>query len=210
MNIAVIGASGKAGSLIVEEAVNRGLNVTAIVRDPSKVTNKQVKVLEKDVAALTQEDVKGFDVVVNAFGAPSESAHLHAELGKHLINIFNGLETRLIVVGGAGSLYVDPEHTVQLMNTPDFPDLYYPIASNQGRNLEDLRSSSINWTFLSPAAFFDAEGKRSGSYTAGGEQLIVNADQESYISYADYAIAIVDEIEQAKHVKARFSVVGAK
>lgn len=208
MKIAVIGASGKAGANIAEEALNRGFDVTAIVRDASKVDSNKVKVLEKDIQSLTSEDIQGFDAVVNAFGAPFGSEHLHVELGKHLIEIFQGVSTRLIVVGGAGSLYVDPELSTRVMDTPDFPDMFYPTASNQGQNLEDLKASTVNWTFLSPGGFFDPEGKRSGSYKIGGDQMILNDQQESYISYKDYAIAIVDEIEQAKHVKARFSVVG--
>lgn len=210
MKIAVIGATGKAGAKIVEEALQRGLEVTAIVRDASKLQTQGVTVIEKEIASLQAEDVAAFDAVVNAFGAPAGAEHLHVELGKHLISIFAGLSTRLIVVGGAGSLYVDSELTTRLMDTPDFPALYLPTAQNQGRNLEDLKASDINWTFVSPAAFFDPEGRRSGSYTLGGEQLIVNEQQESYISYSDYAIAIVDEIVEPKHIKQRFSVVGSK
>lgn len=210
MKIAVIGATGKAGAKIVEEALQRGLEVTAIVRDASKLQTQGVPVIEKEIASLQAEDVAAFDAVVNAFGAPAGAEHLHVELGNHLISIFAGLSTRLIVVGGAGSLYVDSELTTRLMDTPDFPALYLPTAQNQGRNLEDLKASDINWTFVSPAAFFDPEGRRSGSYTLGGEQLIVNEQQESYISYSDYAIAIVDEIVEPKHIKQRFSVVGSK
>lgn len=210
MKIAVIGATGKAGAKIVEEALQRGLEVTAIVRDASKLQTQGVPVIEKEIASLQAEDVAAFDAVVNAFGAPAGAEHLHVELGKHLISIFAGLSTRLIVVGGAGSLYVDSELTTRLMDTPDFPALYLPTAQNQGRNLEDLKASDINWTFVSPAAFFDPEGRRSGSYTLGGEQLIVNEQQESYISYSDYAIAIVDEIVEPKHIKQRFSAVGSK
>ena len=208
MKIAVIGASGKAGANIVEEALIRGYEVTAFVRDASKVSNSKVNVIEKDIKALTTDDIKGFDAVVNAFGAPFGSEQLHVELGQHLIDIFQGVSTRLIVVGGAGSLYVDPELSTKVMDTADFPEMFYPTASNQGRNLEDLKASSVNWTFLSPAGFFDPEGKRSGTYKVGGDQLILNDQQESYISYSDYAIAIVDEIDNANYVKARFSVVG--
>lgn len=208
MKIAVIGASGKAGSNIVEEVVRRGHEVTAFVRDASKVKNSNVNVVEKDIQSLTTEDIQKFDAVVNAFGAPFGSEQLHVELGRHLIDIFQGVSTRLVVVGGAGSLYVDPALTTKVMDTPDFPEMFYATASNQGRNLEDLKASSVNWTFLSPGGFFDPEGKRSGTYNIGGDQLILNDQQESYISYSDYAIAIVDEIENANHVKARFSVVG--
>ncbi|MDP4095582.1 NAD(P)-dependent oxidoreductase [Paenibacillus sp. P96] len=208
MKIAVIGASGKAGSLIVKEAADRGHEVTAIVRDASKVSNTAV--LEKDVFSLTADDLKDFDVVVNAFGAPPGQEHLHVEAGHALINALKAApQTRLIVVGGAGSLYVDEAKTVRLMDTPKFPKEYLPTASNQGQNLQDLQSSNgIQWTFISPAAFFDPQGTRTGAYQTGKDNVLVNAKGDSYVSYADFAIAVVDEAEQANHVNERFAVVG--
>ncbi len=207
MKIGVIGATGKAGSLIAEEALNRGHEVTAIVRDASKVQNSKLKVMEKEVTELTTEDVGGFDVLVNAFGTPH--AEQHVPVGRHLIDILKGAgDTRLIVVGGAGSLYVDDALTTRLVDTPDFPDAYKPTASNQGQNLQDLKQSSgIRWTFVSPGAFFDPNGPRTGTYTLAGEKLTVNSEGNSYSSYADYAIAIVDEAEKAAHVGERISVV---
>ncbi|MFB5268551.1 NAD(P)-dependent oxidoreductase [Paenibacillus enshidis] len=210
MKIAVIGASGKAGSLIVKEAADREHEVTAIVRDASKISDTAV--LEKDVFSLTADDLKAFDVVVNAFGAPPGQEHLHVEAGRALISALKGApQTRLIVVGGAGSLYVDEAKTVRLMDTPDFPKQFLPTASNQGQNLQDLQSASgIQWTFISPAAFFDAQGARTGAYQTGKDNLFFNAQGDSYISYADFAIAVVDEAEQADHVNERFAVVGEK
>ncbi len=207
MKIGVIGATGKAGSLIAEEALNRGHEVTAIVRDASKVQNSKLNVMEKEVTELTTEDVGGFDVLVNAFGTPH--AEQHVTVGRHLIDILKGAgNTRLIVVGGAGSLYVDDALTTRLVDTPDFPDAYKPTASNQGQNLQDLKQSSgIRWTFVSPGAFFDPSGPRTGTYTLAGEKLTVNSEGNSYSSYADYAIAIVDEAEKAAHVGERISVV---
>lgn len=210
MKIGIIGASGKAGKLILKEAAGRGHDVTAIVRDAAKAEGSGVPVIEKDVFDLKPEDVKGLDVVVNAFGAAPGQEHLHVEAGRKLIELFRQVpETRLIVVGGAGSLYVDEEKTTQLYNTPEFPKEYLSTAKNQGQNLEDLKQSSgLKWTFISPAAFFNPEGKRTGSYQKGQENLIVNAAGESYISYADYAIAVVDEAENGEHINERFTVVG--
>ncbi len=207
MKIGIIGATGKAGSLIAEEALNRGHEVTAIVRDASKVQNSKLNVVEKEVTTLTTEDVSGLDVLVNAFGTPN--AEEHVPVGRHLIEILKGAgNTRLIVVGGAGSLYVDDALTTRLIDTPDFPDQYKPTASKQGENLQDLKQSSgIQWTFVSPGAFFDPNGPRTGSYTLAGEKLTVNSEGNSYSSYADYAIAIVDEAEKAAHVGKRISVV---
>lgn len=209
MKIAIIGASGQAGSRITKEAVNRNHEVTAIVRDAAKLEDKNVPVVEKDIFALTADDLKGFDVVVNAFGAALGEEQAHVDAGRVLIHALKGTNTRVLIVGGAGSLYVDEDKTVQLMDTPDFPDLYVPTAKGQGRNLQELQQTAdLDWTFISPAAMFDAEGGRTGSYRSGKDHLLLNAKGESYISYADYAIAVLDEIENPQHVKERFTVVG--
>ncbi|UAY69278.1 NAD(P)-dependent oxidoreductase [Bacillus paralicheniformis] len=210
MKIGIIGASGQAGSMILKEASERGHEVTAIVRSASKMANSGATVVEKDIFNLTAADIKGLDVVVNAFGAAPGQGHLHVEAGRKLIELFKQApETRLIVVGGAGSLYVDKEKTTQLYDTPEFPKEYLPTAKNQGQNLQDLKEAEgLKWTFISPAAFFNPEGKRTGSYQKGQENLIVNAAGESYISYADYAIAVVDEAEKGEHINERFTVVG--
>ncbi|MFC5472133.1 NAD(P)-dependent oxidoreductase [Cohnella suwonensis] len=210
MKIGVIGASGRAGKTIAKEAATRGHQVTAIVRDAGKVAESGYVVLEKDVFDLTAQDLGAFDVVVNAFGAMVPgTAHLHVDAGRSLIEALKGApNTRLIVVGGAGSLYVDEAKTLRLVDTPEFPDAYKDIALNQGKALEDLKASSgIRWTFVSPSAFFNAEGKRTGTYRTGTDNLLVNAKGDSYVSYADYAIAIVDEIENPQHANARFTVV---
>ncbi|QED49357.1 NAD(P)-dependent oxidoreductase [Cytobacillus dafuensis] len=209
MKIGVIGATGKAGSFILKEALDRGHEVTGIVRNASKVTDTTVSVLEKDVLELKAEDLKQFDTVVNAFGAAPGKEDLHVEVGRTLIEALKGApETRLFVVGGAGSLFVDEGKTTRLIDTPEFPKEYFATAFNQGKNLQDLqKTTEIKWTFLSPAAFFNPEGKRTGAYQKGKNNLIVNAKGNSYVSYADYAIAVVDEIENSKHINERFTVV---
>ena len=209
MKIGVIGATGKAGSLIVKEASERGHEVTAIVRNPAKLTGEKVAVLEKDVFELKAEDLQVFDVVVNAFGAPAGREHLHVDAGRILIEAVKGApDTKLIVVGGAGSLFVDEAQTVRLIETSEFPKEYFATASNQGKNLDDLQNASgIKWTFISPAAFFNSEGKRTGSYKKGKDNLIVNSKGDSHVSYADYAIAVLDEIENPQHINERFTLV---
>ncbi|MFF3102785.1 NAD(P)-dependent oxidoreductase [Viridibacillus arvi] len=207
MKIGIIGATGKAGNFILKEAVSRGHEVTAIVRSAAKLDAENIAVIEKDIFSLTTEVVQKFDVIVNAFGAPAGEEHLHVEAGRNLIDILqDAQDTKLFVIGGAGSLFVDPEKTVTVMSTPDFPAIYLPTAKNQGKNLEDLKASSITWTFLSPSAFFDPEGPRTGQYIAGIDHLLVNTKGESYVSYADYAIAVLDELENPKHVNERFTV----
>ncbi|WP_099351532.1 NAD(P)-dependent oxidoreductase [Fredinandcohnia onubensis] len=209
MKVGIIGASGKAGSLILNEAVERGHEVTAIVRDASKVQNVQVSVIEKNVLDLKSADVEHLDVVVNAFGAPLGEEQAHVVAGHALIEAVKGTDTRIIVVGGAGSLYVDEAKTLQLIDTPEFPDFVKPTGKGQARNLQELKETAdITWTFISPSAFFDPEGKRTGAYQTGKDNLLVNSKGESYISYADFAIAVVDEIENPKHLNQRFTVVG--
>ncbi|PQP80955.1 hypothetical protein C0Q44_24760 [Paenibacillus sp. PCH8] len=210
MNIAIIGATGKAGNVILKEAADRGHAVTAIVRNASKLEDKSLSMLEKDVFDLTAGDLKAFDVVVNAFGAPAGKENLHVEVGQALINILKDApDTRLIVVGGAGSLFTDESKTLRVFESPGFPDAYKATATNQGLNLKDLQSSSgMQWTFLSPAGFFNPEGVRTGKYQAGNDVIMVNSEGNSYISYADYAIALVDEIENPQHKNERFTVVG--
>ena len=118
--------------------------------------------------------------------------------------------TRLLVVGGAGSLYVNPEHTACVADGPDFPDAFKPLAAAMAQALAELRRrADVRWTYLSPAADFQPGGARTGSYTLGGEELILNAKGESVISYADYAIAMVDEAVSGNHIQQRISAVSA-
>lgn len=162
MKIGIVGASGKAGRLIMKEAVDRDYEVTAIVRDRSKVTD--VPVIEKDVQSLTREDVSHFDVIVNAFGAPLGDSQGHIDAGRALIKLVEGTDIRLIVLGGAGSLFADESKTIKVVDTLDFPDMIKPTANGQAENLEELRQTTdVNWTFLSPAGFFDPEGGRTRS-----------------------------------------------
>lgn len=207
MKIAVICANGKAGKLIVKEAVSRGLDVTAVVRGENATEAKEV--LKKDLFDLTADDLKGFDVVIDAFGAwTEETLPLHSTSLKHLCDILSGTETRLLIVGGAGSLYVNPEHTACVADGPDFPDAFKPLASAMAKALSELRErKDVKWTYISPAGDFQAEGERTGKYILGGEELTLNSRGESIISYADYAIAMVDEAVNGNNIQKRISVV---
>ena len=207
MKIAVVCANGKAGQLITKEAVNRGLNVTAIVREENRSAAKNV--ILKDILNLKAEDLKGFDVVVDAFGAWTEDTlPLHSTSLRVLCDALSGTETRLLVVGGAGSLYVNPEHTLCVADGADFPEMFKPLAAAMAKALGELRKrTDVRWTYLSPAGDFQAEGERSGQYLLGGEELTLNERGESIISYADYAIALVDEIVSGNHIQERISVV---
>ena len=205
--IAVVAANGKAGQLIVREAVERGSDVTAFVRSENRTVAENVVV--KDIMDLTPKDLVGFDAVVDAFGAwTPETLPQHSTTLAHLCDILSGTGTRLLVVGGAGSLYVNPEHTMTVSETPDFPEMFKPLASAMAEALSDLRErDDVRWTYISPAGDFQAEGERTGEYILAGEELTLNDRNESIISYADYAIAMVDEIESGDHIQQRISVV---
>lgn len=207
MKIAVVCANGKAGKLIVREAVNRGLDVTAVVRGENRTAAQ--KVLTRDLFDLTRADLEGFDVVIDAFGAWTEDTlPQHSTSLKHLCDVLSGTSTRLLVVGGAGSLYVNPEHTACVADGPDFPDVFKPLAAAMAKALGELRSrGDVQWTYISPAGDFQAEGERTGEYILGGEELTLNSRGESVISYADYAIAMIDEAVQGDHIQKRISVV---
>lgn len=207
MKLAVVCANGKAGQKIVKEAVERGLDVTAVVREENSTVAQ--KVLQKDLFDLTRDDLSGFDVVVDAFGAwTEETLPQHSTSLQHLCDILSGTNTRLLVVGGAGSLYTNPEHTACVAEGPGFPDAFKPLAAAMAKALGELRTrTDVKWTYISPAGDFQVEGARTGKYILGGEELTLNAKGESVISYADYAIAMVDEATQGNHIQQRISVV---
>lgn len=207
MRLAVVCANGRVGALVVKEAVERGLDVTAVVREENRTAAKNV--IQKDLFNLTADDLDGFDVVVDAFGAwAEEELSNHSKSLNHLCDILSGKMTRLVVVGGAGSLYVNPEHTAVVSDGADFPPQFLPLAKAQGKALAELRErNDVQWTFISPAGDFQAEGERTGEYILAGEELTLNERGESIISYADYAITMVDEIVGGNHIQQRISVV---
>ena len=207
MKIAVVAANGRVAQKVIAEALNRGFDVTAFARSANKTAASQF--IQKDLFNLTAEDLKDFDAVVDAFGAwTEEMLPQHSASLKHLCNILSGTDTRLLVVGGAGSLYVNKEHTACVIDAPDFPDSFKPLAAAQAKALSELRErNDVKWTYISPAGDFQADGERSGKYILGGEELTLNSRNESIISYADYAIAMVDEIEKGNHIQQRISVV---
>lgn len=200
MNVAVVGATGRAGSQIVAELVRRGHSVTAIARNPEKAPPKaRVTTKKGDVFDQTRLAVllKGHDAVVSA-------VHFTASDPRKLIEAVRAAGVkRYLVVGGAGSLEVAPGK--KLIDTPEFPAAYKAEAAAGGVFLDLLRQEKeLAWTFLSPSALF-FEGERTGKFRLGGDQLLTN-DKGSSISFADYAIAMVDEIEEPQHIRRRFTV----
>ena len=210
MKLAVIGANGKAGRLIVQEAIDRGHEVTAIVRNRNKL-DVNVRVLEKDIQSLKSEDLKDFDVLINAMGAGTQDPIIYQDATKHMIEVLLDLpKLRYLVVGGAGSLFTDATMAYALYETEQFPKVIYPTAMNMAKALELLRASQIQWTFFSPAIQFDPKGRRTGAYKLGSEWVILNQAQESYISYPDYVIALLDEVENPQFICKRFTAVGER
>ena len=207
MKVAVVCSNGKVGKLVVAEALAAGFEVTGFARGENKSGAKNF--VQKDIFTLTKEDLAGFDVVVDAFGAWVENElPNHGKSLAHLCDLLSGTKTRLVIVGGAGSLYVNKEHTVRVMDTPDFPDMFKPLANAMGKALDDLRKrSDVQWTYISPAGDFQSDAPKTGSWIWGGEELTLNSKGESIISYADYAAALVEEIRNGKNIQKRISLV---
>jgi uncharacterized protein len=199
MKVAVLGASGRAGSEITKELANRGHRVVGIARKPDAIPSvtgvTPVAGDASDPAALAKL-IRGTDAVISA---------LHFDVSAEtLLSALKQAEVeRLLVTGGAGSLEVAPG--LRLIDTPDFPEEAKPIVLGGIVLLDDLRAENeIDWIYFSPAADI-FEGPRLDRYRVGGDQLVTDESGESKISFADYAIAMVDELEQKRHSRARFT-----
>lgn len=200
MKIALIGATGNAGSRILAELSRRHHAVTAIARQPERVPALPgVTAVKADV-----DDVSGLAAVLKGHDAVVSSVHFTASDPRKLIEAVHAAGvSRYLVVGGAGSLEVAPG--VKLIDTPAFPTIYKAEAAAGGAFLDLLRrEAGLDWTFLSPSAMF-VPGERTGKFRLGGDQLLSN-EKGSSISFEDYAMALVDEIEQPAHSRQRFTV----
>jgi uncharacterized protein len=204
LKIALFGATGVIGSRIAHEATRRGHQVTALVREPSRVPSDvpnlraaQVDLLD---AARVAAALRGHDVAASAYAPPPDDAGVLATATRALVNGVRaaGLK-RLVVVGGAGSLEVAPGR--QLVDTDGFPEAYKAVALAHRGVLADFRGvTDLDWTFFSPAAII-APGERTGTFRTGIGNLIADAQGNSRISAEDYAIAFVDELEQGRFVR---------
>lgn len=201
-HVALLGITGRAGSRIASELLSRGHTVTGIARDVSKAAAQPgLSLVAADVtdgAALVPL-LRGHDAVVSStrFVGGIDAPGLIAAAREAGVG-------RVLVVGGAGSLEVAPG--VALIDTPEFPDLYKAEAGAGRVFLDALRGErELEWTFLSPSALFEP-GPRQGRFRLGGDALLVDAEGRSHISMEDYAIALVDEIEQPRHIRQRFTV----
>jgi len=207
-HIVLFGATGMIGSRILKELLARGHAVTVVVRDASKwQTQPNVSVAVGDIfhpGDVSQATV-GADVVISAYG-PGIDAEAAPRLLGAINTLMAGLREsgarRLIVVGGAGSLYLKPG--LQLVDAPDFPDQWKAIALAHRDALDTIRKSDLDWTYISPAAEI-APGERTAKFRVGGDQLLTDAEGHSRISAEDFAIAVVDEVEDPKHIRQRFT-----
>ena len=210
MNIALIGASGFIGSALLKEALARGHSVTALVSSPQKLAAQhKLTVLKTDVTdtATLSAQLRGFDAVLSAF-----SGHAQADVYDYYMRGIRSIIAaarqaevkRLLVVGGAASLEVAPG--VQLFDTPEFPAQWKATAQGARDALALLRQEAqLDWTLLSPSAHI-LPGRRTGQFRLGADQLLVDAKGESRISLEDYAVALIDELEQPAHSRQRFTV----
>ena len=207
MNILVIGANGKAGHRIVEKALKAGHQVTGVVRREGAIEG--IPTIVKDALQLTKQELTQFDVVINATSAfTPDTYHLPADLTLLLVKALANTNTRLIAIGGAGSLYVDEDHTVQLNDTPEFPPEFLVRSKTHGKSDDILREfSNVDWTMFTPPPILDLEGPESNDYVLGNENVILNKEGKPYISYATFAQILVNEINNHKFSRQRFTAV---
>jgi len=214
MRVVLYGATGMVGTRILKELLSRGHTVTAVVRDPSKLKAQNNLTIEKgdllDADSIAKL-AKGSDVVVSSYGPPSGAQGPDPAKVGQLVDavrtLISGVRRagapRIIMVGGAGSLEVSPG--LQIVDAPTFPDAYKPIALAHRDAFYVLRESDLNWTYFSPAMMIQP-GERTGKFRLGKDALVSDDKGNSSISAEDYAIALVDEVEQGRHTKQRFTI----
>ena len=210
MKIAILCASGKAGKAITNEVLERGFNPVCFVRDSSKMNEfaNKIQVVQKDIFALDSKDLADFDVIIDAFGEWQDLS-LHKKHTESLSKILQGSRARLLVVGGAGSLYMDSSHTARLMDMPNFPKEYLGVAQATAEVLTFLRDEKgFTWVYVCPATEFVPTLSKSNHYKIIGEEFELNANNESKIGYRDYASAMMDIALDSNYEDVRVGVIG--
>ncbi|BDA77215.1 3-beta hydroxysteroid dehydrogenase [Leptospira kobayashii] len=213
MKLTLIGATGFIGSKVLEEALNRGYQITAVLRDPSKlsVEHKNLKKVKGDIfdtEALTKI-ISETDGVLDSYNPGWTDPNIRENVIKGSVSIIEATKKsgvkRFLIMGGAGSLEVAPG--LQLLDTPEFPKEYFHAADAVREVLKLLRTETeLEWSFLSPSAVIDPAGARTGNYRVGADSLLVDSEGKSGISLGDLAKAFVDEVEDRKHIRSRFTV----
>jgi uncharacterized protein len=205
MNVVLYGATGNSGGRILQELLSRGHKVTAVARNtsklPSTVTARQDDLSNVETIAAI---IQGADAVISAYAPPQDDTDALLGVTERLIAaVKRAGNIRLIIVGGAASLEVAPG--VTLLSSGHLPAPWVPIATSHANVLKMVQASDINWTYFSPAAFFEP-GERTGKFRLGTDQLVADSNGQSRISLEDYAIALVDELEKPAHERARFTI----
>lgn len=210
MKIAVIGAYGKSGRAIIAAAERHGHTTLAIGRTKHDANFKNF--LIKDLMALTKVDLAGYDAIIDATSAWSpETFFLHTDGISHIANLLRGTKTRLLKVGGAGTLYLDETHTRMLKDRSDYPADLLLLANVLVASLARMRSySDLAWTYVTPAHNYDVDGLETDEFHIDGEEYLAEKDEDSYISYADFAEGVVSILEQNAYVRQRITIVGGK
>jgi putative NADH-flavin reductase len=207
MHITLYGATGNAGSRILTEALNRGHQITAIVRDATSLAPREgLTVTGGGLASIDEivAQIQGSDAVVSALGpGPADPGKLVSLIDPLIAAVAKNGGPRLLVVGGAGCLFVAPG--VTLIDSGYLPAEWLGIAKAHQEVLDHLRASSIDWTSFCPASYFEP-GERTGKFRLGKDDLISDENHESRISMEDYAIALVNELEKPQHIRARFTI----
>ncbi|MCC8188321.1 MAG: NAD(P)-dependent oxidoreductase [Bacteroides sp.] len=211
--IVLIGASGFVGSAILNEALNRGISVTAVVRNPEsiKISNADLTVVKADVsdAGKVAEISKGADAVISAFNPGWTNPNIYEETLRIYPRILEGVKRagvkRLLIVGGAGTLFVAPG--LRVVDSGAIPDEIMGGVKSLGEFYLNtlMNEKEIDWVFFSPAGSLEP-GERTGNYRLGKDDLILNDKGESKISVQDYAKAMVDELETPVHHQERFTI----
>jgi putative NADH-flavin reductase len=205
MNVVLYGATGNSGGRILQELLSRGHKVTAVARNtsklPSTVTARQDDLSNVETIAAI---IQGADAVISAYAPPQDDTDALLGVTERLIaSVKRAGNIRLIIVGGAASLEVAPG--VTLLSSGHLPAPWVPIATSHANVLKMVQASNINWTYFSPAAFFEP-GERTGKFRLGADQLVADSNGQSRISLEDYAIALVDELEKPAYERARFTI----
>lgn len=212
--VVLTGASGFVGSDILNEVLNRGFEVTAVVRHPAKIKiqNENLKVVKVDVSSLNEvaEVCKGADAVISAFNPGWSNPNIYDETIKVYLTIVNGIKkagiNRSLMVGGAGSLFIAPG--LRLMDSGEVPENILPGVKALGEFYLNFlnKEKKVDWVFFSPAADM-RPGVRTGRYRLGKDDMIIDIVGNSHISVEDYAAAMIDELEHPKHHQERFTIV---
>ncbi len=198
MKIAIIGANGRLGTKVTEQALDRGMEVKGFIYD-GEIPDERVQVVNKSLFDITKEDIADCDIMISAYGSGvhADPALNHQAFLKY-IELNDGTDRHLIAIGGAGSLFTDETHASYCYEAPDHPEVLKGISKNIKLGIDELKKvTNINWTVVCPSSFFDFEGALTKNYQVGTEgHLIFNEEGKSYVTYNDLAMAMLDIAEQ--------------